>query len=370
MQCLSKKASGIASSIKVAEACCGINSQDLKESYSSFWARIDGFNDSGLLKEYKPMGGLTRTWTVRGTMHTFPSKDYYTHVFGSGRDRILGRYDNWAKRIGAPSHDVRIESLYLPLMDDIKGKSVTSCYIEEFITDRLAKLGIKNKAQLRRGWSSQATHGPLWVGLTEMSYLGLLVSAGRSGSQGLWMRTSDWLTIGRKVPDTNDCITQLVRKYIEQYGPVYLSDIAYWNNRLFANELKQSIKTLEKDLVKESIEGSTENFYSIEGEKDFVDPPRVIILPEFDSLTMGYRDRSRFMSQDILKYVSKPQGIISRTILVDGFIAATWGRKRCRDGIEVSVLPIRELDTMEKRLIEEKFAEYSDYLRCSVHVKF
>jgi hypothetical protein len=89
MQCLSKKASGSKSVVRVAEGCCGINSQDLRESFSSFWARIEGFRDSDLLNEYKPGGGLVRTWTIRSTMHTFPSKDYYIHVFGSGCKRIL-----------------------------------------------------------------------------------------------------------------------------------------------------------------------------------------------------------------------------------------------------------------------------------------
>ncbi|HZY46643.1 MAG TPA: hypothetical protein VFE96_02495, partial [Candidatus Bathyarchaeia archaeon] len=42
-QYLSRKASGPRAVVKVAEACCGINSQDFLESFSSFWARVDGF---------------------------------------------------------------------------------------------------------------------------------------------------------------------------------------------------------------------------------------------------------------------------------------------------------------------------------------
>jgi len=371
MQCLSTNASGSGCAVTVAEACCGINSQDFLESFSSFWARISGFKDTDLLSELRPGGGLARTWTIRGTMHTFPSKNYYMYVFGSGRKRILSRYDSWAKQLGIPSRDVRIESLYQPLMDQIKGTPVTSDYIKRYMMERLDQLGFKSRMQLRRGWSSQPTDGPSWVGITEMSYLGLLVSAGRKGSQSLWMRASDWLEPRSKAPDPEDCIVELVRRYIQRYGPVSRSDIAYWSNRLLADEVDRSIAALKKDLIQERFEGSKEIFYSFGGgNEDFPEPPEVIILPEFDSLMMGYRDRARFLSPKWLGIVSRSQGIISRTILLDGFVAATWGRKRERKGITFSVSPFRDLDARARRLIEDRFAEYSNYLECGIHVDF
>jgi hypothetical protein len=280
MQCLSTKASGPGSPVTVSEACCGINSQDFQESFTSFWARVNNFRDSDLHSEFKPKGGLVRTWTVRSTMHTFPSKDYYVYIFGSGRERILSRYDGYAKQLGIPSREVRTESLYQPLLDQIKGRSVTSNDIKEYMIERLAKLGLRSTMKLRRGWSSQPTEGPAWTGITEMSYLGLLVSAGRKGSQSLWMRTSDWLRSGRNVSEPKDCTVELVRRYIQQYGPVSRSDIAYWSNWLSRSEIDGSIKALRSDLVEEHIEGSRETFYSFgRGSNDFADPPEATILP-------------------------------------------------------------------------------------------
>ena len=371
MQHLSMKASEPHSAVSVSEGCCGINSQNFRESFSSFWARTNDFRDSYLLSELKPKGGLARAWTVRGTMHTFPSKDYYVHVFGSGRKKILSRYDSWAKKLGIPSRDVRVESIYQPLLDQVKGKPVTSNHIKTYMIERLAQLGLKSKMRLRRGWSSQPTYGPTWTGITEMSYLGLLVSAGRQGSESLWMRTSDWLSSGRKVPDPEDCVTELVRRYIQRYGPVSRSDIGYWANSLYADEVGKSIEALRKDLVQEHLEGSREVFYCLGGDFDeFAEPPRTIILPRFDSLMMGYKDRSRFLLPERLKDVSKPQGMIHQTILVDGFVAATWEKKRERDRIIVSVTSFRNLKGRERRSIEEKFDEYSDYLGTGISVEF
>jgi hypothetical protein len=332
---------------------------------------MENFRDTDLLTQLKPRGGLVRAWTVRSTMHTFPSKDYYIHVFGSGRNKILSGYDRWAKQLGMPPRDVRMEAFYQPLMDQIKGESVTSDYIKRFMTDRLTQLGLKSRMTLRRGWSSQPTEGPSWVGITEMSYLGMLVSAGRKGSQGLWMRTSDWLNSKINEPNPEDCIIELMRRYIQQYGPVTKSDIAYWCNRLLTDEIKRSIEALKKDLIQEHFEDSKEVYYSLSGISDeYVEPPKVIILPEFDSLMMGYKDRSRFLSLENLKNVSRPQGLISRTILIDGFVEATWKKKKQREGMTVNISPFRELNALERRSIEERFADYSEYLDTTIQIKF
>ena len=329
MQCLSNKIRGSESVIKVSEACCGINSQDFKESLSSYWTRIENIKDKDFFSELKPKKGLVRTWTVRSTMHTIPSKDYYMYIFGSGRNKILSRYDRYARQLGIPRREVRVESLYQPLLDNIKGEAVTSNYIKQFMIDRLDGLGLASRAELRRGWTSQPTFGPSWIGITEMSYLGFLVSAGREGSESLWMNTSDYLNLGRSMPDPEDCTIKLVSEYIQRYGPVTRSDIAYWNNGLFSKEVDNCLRVLEKDLTQEHFQGSKETYYSYgRNSEETVEPPKVIILPEFDSIVMGYKDKSRFLSKENLKNVSRPQGNIRRTILLDGFISATWVKKR------------------------------------------
>ncbi len=369
-QHLSKKASGPHSAVVVSEGCCGINSQDFRESFSSFWARTDGFTDDNLLFELRPRGGLARTWTIRGTVHIFPSKDYYIHVFGSPRKRILSRYDRAAKRRGIPDRAARIESLYQPLLDEIKGQAVTSDHIGRSMSGRLVRLGLKGKTKLTRGWSNKPTYGPSWIGITEMSYLGLLVNAGRKGSASLWMRTEDWLNTGRRVPDSEECVVELVRRYIHMYGPVTRSDIAYWS-WLLSDEVDTSLKALKGDLVEERFEGTKETYYSLGGQSESeVEPPRAAVLPEFDSLMMGYRDKSRYMSQERVKSVFKSFGIVSPTILLDGFVAATWKRKKDRERTTINVTPLQELHTRGRRLIEERFAEYGDYLGTRVSVEF
>jgi winged helix DNA-binding protein len=203
----------------------------------------------------------------------------------------------------------------------------------------------------------------------EMSHLGLLVSAGRKGSEGLWMSSADYLGVKRNIPDPEECTVELVRKYIERYGPVTRQDIAYWSF-LRKDKVDPALETLKKDLTTEKLNSSQE-YLSFGGNSgEVVEPPAVIILPEFDSLMMGYKDKSRFLSHNQIKNVFGNFAAVNRTILLDGFVAATWKRKRNREGMTVDVNPLRQLRSKERRSIEEEFANYADYQGTKISVGF
>ena len=369
-QYLSRRASGPHAVVKVSEACCGINSQDYLESFSSFWARVEGFRDSDLTSEFGPKGGLVRIRTVRGTMHTIPSKDYWIHLFGGpGYRRFLSNYDRIAKRRGIGDREFRVRSLYEPLLDHIQGRSATANEVTQFIVERLKQHGVRAKMKLHRGWSSQATVGPSWTGIGEMSNLGLIVSAGRRGSETLWASTADWLDTKHRPSNPEECYVDLIRKYIESYGPVTRDDIVYWTF-LLTKDVDKAIESLKKDLTIEKLDAKRDYFSLNREIKGSDDPPNVIVLPEFDSLMMGHKDKSRYLDKTHVKRVFWGLGGIHRTILLDGFAGAIWKKKKTSKEMIVDVVPLRALTGSERSSIEEEFARYSDYRGTKISVHF
>ena len=161
----------------------------------------------------------------------------------------------------------------------------------------------------------------------------------------------------------------MVRKYIERYGPVTREDILYWSF-LRKDQVDKALDALEKELTKENLHSSREYFSFGEDSGEPVEPPRVTILPEFDSLMMGYRDKSRFLTHDRIKNVFGSFAAVNRTILLDGFVAATWKRKKDRAGMTANVSPLRPLIARERRSIEEEFANYAEYQAAKISVKF
>ncbi len=369
-QALSKRTSGPHSVVAATDACCGINSQDYTGCFASFWARVDGFNDADLLSELRPGGRLVRTWTVRGTMHIFPSEEYHVYVIGSrGKYHNLALYENAAKQRGLPPSEKRIELFYEPFLMQIRGRSATSNEVKQFMSERLHRFGLKS-SRTGLGWTGQTVQDPLWIGLSEMSYMGLIVNAGRKGSQSLWMRADDWIPDKRKALDPDECVIELVRKYVDKYGPASRSDILYWSG-LRTDEVDSALKTLQKELTQMNIEGSRELYFSLGPDTNHIDePPKAIVLPSYDSLLMGYKDKSRLMSSNYVKKVFGPLGVIRPTILVDGFVVAVWRRKRDRKTISVDVDGLRRLETPERRAIEEKFVEYGRYMDAQVSLRW
>src|SRR5712692_2118841 len=112
--CLSNSVRGPDAPARVADSCCGINSQNFQESLASFWARIDHFKNDDVLSELRPGGRLVRTWAIRSTMHTIPSDEYYTYVLGGAGERMLNWIDSIAKKSGFLSRGERRRLLYEP----------------------------------------------------------------------------------------------------------------------------------------------------------------------------------------------------------------------------------------------------------------
>src|SRR5438876_7128797 len=302
-------------------------------------------------------------------MHTIPSYDYCIHVLGGPGRRFQPWFDRTAKKRGIPYRDFRVQFLYQPFLAHIKGRAVSSNEVKQFMIERLTRHGLRSRMKLQRGWSSTPIQGPSWTGMSEMSYLGLLVNAGRKGSESLWMGSADYLAAPRSPPDPEECTVELVRKYIERYGPVTREDIVYWSF-LRKDQVDTALDALEKELTKENFHSSREYFSFGQSSGEAPEPPRVVILPEFDSLMMGYKDKSRFLPQERVKKVFGSFAAVNRTLLLDGFVAATWTRKKNRSGLMVNVSPLRPLKAREKRSIEEEFANYAEYQGTKISVEF
>ena len=370
-QCLVKSATGSASLVEVSDALCGVNSQNFRDSYMTYWARASGFNEKKLISSIKPSGALSRTWTVRGTVHTFPTRDYSTHVFGGPVERALKAHDRYARQLGLPASRLeRVKRLYGPLLDEIGNSKVSTDFVNQFISSRLEEMGIRGQRALSRGWSKERIMGPTWEGVMEMSYMGILSNAGRKGSGNLWMSTRHWLGSSFKHPDYAESATSLVKKYIQNYGPVTFSDIAYWTGHR-KDFLKPILEDLESDIKILNLGETREKYYSIdELDSDYQKPPHALILPRFDSLMMSYLDKSRLFDPKFKQVVSAKAGIINPTILLDGFVQGIWRKEQKGKKLKITVVTFRKFSNRSKKAVEAKFAKYASHLELEPDLRY
>ncbi len=369
-QFLIKPAAGSASLIEVSDALCGVNSQNFRDSYLTYWARASGFSEKKLLSSIKPSGALSRTWTVRGTVHTFPTRDYNIHAFGGPAERALKNHDRYARQLGVPGREERIKRLYEPLLDEIGREKVTTDFVNQFISSKLEEIGVKGHRALSRGWTKERIMGPTWEGVMEMSYMGILSNAGRKGSGNLWMNTRHWLGSNNREPDYEESATALVLKYIQKYGPVTFSDIAYWTGHR-KDFLKTVLENLGSSVQKFDLGKPTVKYYSTaELESDYQKPPHAIILPRFDSLMMSYMDKSRLLDPKFKDLVSAKAGIINPTILLDGFVQGIWRKEQKGKKLKITVVTFRNFSDKSKKAVERKFSKYASHLGLAHEISY
>jgi len=355
-QCLSRKLSGSEAPVKVAGACCGIQSQNFQESLASFWARIDGFHNNDVMSELRPGGGLVRTRAVRGTMHTIPCKDYYTYVLGAAGDRFHSWLDRIARQRNYPSREERFRLIYRPVLEEIKGRAVTKEEMTAIVSARARSLGLKEGA---------------WTGMGEMEFNGLLVDAGKKGSRSVYMRSDDWIPRLKSPPDRQTCSVELVRRYIARHGPVLKEDILYWAF-YSRQQLDKALADLSGEIVELKMGRSKNPMIDLDRSIDrkFPPPPQAIILPKYDSLMMSLRDKSRFMDMRYYKRVHHALGMVRPTVLVDGFVAAIWRRIAKKNSNVIEVHSFKKLDSQQKEAVEQKFSEYAEYIEQPVAVRW
>jgi hypothetical protein len=355
-QCLSERLSGSEAAVKVADACCGIQSQNFLESLSSFWARIDRFYDNDVTSELRPGGGLVRTRAARGTMHIIPCKDYYTYSLGAAGDRYHDWLERTAKQRNYPPREERFRLIYTPVLEEIKGRAVTQQELTAIVSSRAQTLGLKPGA---------------WKGIGEMQFSGLLVDAGKKGSRSVYMRSDDWIPRLKPPPDRQRCSVELVRHYIARHGPVLIEDIMYW---AFYNrqEVDKILANLSGEIVELKTAGSKNPMIDLNRNVDrkFPPPLPVIVLPKYDSLMMTLRDKSRFMDMRYYRRVHHALGMVRPTVLVDGFVAAIWRRVAKKNSSSIEVHSFKKLDSHQKVAVEERFSEYADYIEQPVAVRW
>src|SRR5207302_3334668 len=73
-------------------------------------------------------------------------------------------------------------------------------------------------------------------------------------------------------------------------------------------------------------------------------PPR--FLPEYDNVLIGHADRSRVFLDDRKRIIGTP------TVLIDGFVRATWKIARKGDGATLTITPIERLRKVDDALEE------------------
>lgn len=299
-----------------------LQAQEPASPYIALWNRIAGFDPAQLDAAFAD-GSIVKATSLRITLHAVDAADY--PAFHEAMQPSLRAARLTDPRFGVAGLSVADADA---LVADILGFAKhprTNAEVEAWLDERLGVLP-------RPGiWWALRTYAPF-------------VHAPTGGPWSFGPRPSYIAAPDQRRSGDQDAALQLlIRRYLEGFGPASVQDIAQF-------------AFVRRSRIGPAIEALGDALTVVHGPdgKDLLDvpdgllpgadspaPPR--LLGMWDNTLLAYADRSRMIPPDVRARVTRQNGDVLPTLLVDGQVAGVW--RPVEDGIEATAF--RRLDDDE-----------------------
>lgn len=251
---------------------------------------------------------LVRAWTVRGTLHVFPQSDLPLYLY-EARPDLIRAVDNMG--------------------DDPYMEAGRKRFFAETILAAL-QTGDKTRDELKsacraEGLTEQEERSVFdpWGGLVRcLADQGKMVQ--RYGGSAPYRLVSDFVPMEKEQAER-----EIVRRYIDAYGPVSMADCRYYFKRP-KRDIEQWLSELP---VQTLMSGGEERYFLPDGDP-LPAPPACALLAGFDPLLLGYeKTKSPFLANSHIRDVYTLTGIVKPAILYEGAVIGTWKNEKNRPAL-------------------------------------
>ncbi|MEO8504403.1 MAG: winged helix DNA-binding domain-containing protein [Acidobacteriota bacterium] len=318
--------------VEVIEHLVGLQSQAPTPPYFGLWTRVEGFS-AAELSDLLARRRVVRVALMRSTIHLVTARDcmrlrpliqpVLDRAFKGGFSRLLG---------GAP-----------PLEVVAAGRSLLETEALTF-----AELGVK----LRERWPQSSVEA-LSHALRAHATLVQVPPRGLWGQSGRAAHTTAEHWLGLELEPGHGLET-LVRRYLAAFGPASVRDIQMWSG---LTRLAPVLAGMRSRLRVFHTESGVELFDVAKAPRPDAETPAPIrFLPEWDNLLISYADRTRVIEERHRAHIFTVNGIIAATVLVDGFVRATWAIRSERDVAILRVTPFEKLSKRDRDAVADEGA--------------
>jgi hypothetical protein len=288
--------------VDVARRVCGVHAQVASSAAAAVALRMRTAPDldAALYDERT----LVRTWAARGTLHLLPAADLGTWVAAMST-RTRESTGSWLRYNGVTA--AQMADIIAAVPDVLGAEPLT----REELADAI--IAATKHTELRE----RMTHGFGTI-LKPLAFRGLLCSGPPRGRNVTFVAPAAWLGGWEPVP-ADDAIDTLVMAFLGTYGPAGPEEFARWFD-LRPPLAKKSFARLADRLTE--IDGY--GFVPADADLTRATKDTDLLLPAFDPYTVGSLRQLDTVSTGPREAVSRPQGWISPTWVVNGRIQGTW----------------------------------------------
>ena len=344
--------------VKVVSDVCGLHAQAARSPYLALWSRVEGFKDQLLDNAVFEAKSLVKTWVMRGTLHIIPSTDL--PVYNRSLRRMwFEHHGRYMRAPEWPSLEQRRNQIYPKILQALTMKPLKRKDLSDKVRS-LLKDGSLPYERLFSGWGGI---------LKETAYEGLTVHAEPCERESCIAKLSQWLPrIELCSVSEEEAQKRLLIKYLCGYGPATQQDFSLWSG-LMAGDAKRAIENASSTIEQIEVEDTKGQLWILKEDMktlDSIDPTEPTparLLPKFDSILLGHKDRARIIKDQHKKLVFKPKvGDIAATVLIDGQIAGTWKHTKKRRALVVSIKPFGKIAQDDMAEVKQQARELSQYM--------
>lgn len=320
MRCHNQRLVGArpASAAQVVEWFGAIQAQDFGAALWAVGQRSQGLTAEDVTRAIADKE-IVRTWPMRGTIHFVPAADL-----------------RWMLSLTGARENDRVRSLLRGLGHGQETLDQARKTLEAALAN-----GPRTRPEIYAKLEQDGIATTKTVGiqiLTFWAQSGLICHAAHHGKQPAFVLLDDWLAPGKSNrPDRDIALKTLAVRYFQSHSPATERDFAWWTG-LTLTVAREAIR-LAGGLLHERVVDGVPFLSHVESQPQ-TDPDGDVLrlLPAFDEILVGYKDRSAY---DLQSGASDPAlTLFSPTILLNGRLAGAWqktlGSKSGRVSFEFS----------------------------------
>ncbi|HRW38540.1 MAG TPA: winged helix DNA-binding domain-containing protein [Aquihabitans sp.] len=334
------------SPLDVARWMGALQAQDLASVQWSFGVRSLGATLAEVDGAFE-RGEVLRTWPIRGTVHAIAAEDARWMLELCGVRALQGVEKRW-ERLGLDR--TTVEAAATLLGEALAGgRRLTRSACVERLVDA--------------GLHTASGHGYhlLWYA----SQIGVTCIGPNEGKEQTFVRLDEWAPEQRSL-DGDEALAVLAERFVRGRGPVTRQDLAGWAG-ITQGAAKTGIAAAGDALAAVDVDG-TEMVAAAEllDRADEVlgahDPKRAWLLPGFDELVLGVKDRALFLEPGHLdRIVPGSNGMFLATVVVDGRVIGTWKRTLRKTSVAIEVELFETVTKAVRASVEAAGAGYGAF---------
>ncbi|HEV8669230.1 MAG TPA: winged helix DNA-binding domain-containing protein [Candidatus Limnocylindria bacterium] len=290
------------------ERLVGMQAQVPTDPYIGLWTRLDDFEADDLAKLIAKRHAV-RIGLMRATVHLVTSRDALA-IWPVVRSVFERAFRSARGDVGVPTFTSRLDGL------DLKAVLKSG----RRLVDQSPRSAAELRPLLGRRWPDRDAEA-LAAAVHFLLPLVQVPPRGMWGASAQARHTSLEAWLGKDPADDTSADKLMVR-YLRAFGPATVADARIWSRlsglREVFERLRPRLRTFRDEKGRELLDVPDGAL----PDSDTPAPPR--FLPQYDNVFLSHEERSRIVRDDLRwSQRSVMEGRFG-TVLVDGFIGATW----------------------------------------------